>query len=387
MATIKQLEDGSWEFRVRYYSGGKQKEIRRRGLKKREAVKQANEMENKVLKGYDLQGGNVEFGPYMRDWYETFRKGEHSAYNDEEIERSVRFAENNFSGVKLRDLTRKEYQQAINQYASGHSTASVRKIHMYMKACLQDAIQDGVIYKDPTYRIKTKGRIKPKDEQLKFLNLADTEKLSRYILKDLKWRYISRHMILFALATGCRFSEVSGMTWDCIDLDNKTVRVDKKWDWHNTHTFGPTKTASSKRLITIDDETAKWLEHLKVEQSAQKAKLKEDPNPNNLVFVDKTYHLVSDNAVNKTLRLLADKLSIKKVTFHALRHTHASIQLYSGRSISWLSKRLGHASIMTTYKVYIHIIDELFTRENEESNETMSTIFKLDAKQKVVNIR
>ncbi|MDF2910621.1 MAG: hypothetical protein K0Q56_1502 [Sporolactobacillus laevolacticus] len=387
MAVIKQLENGKWEYRVRYRNSGPQKEIRRRARTKKEAVRLANELENKVLKGYDVLDGNVLFGPHMREWYETYRKGEHSAYNDEEIERSVRFAENNFPGVKLKDLTRKMYQEAINKYAAGHSTASIRKIHMYMKACLQDAIQEGIIFKDPTYRIKIKGKVKEKDEQLKFLSQADTEKLSRYILKDLKWRYISRHMILFALATGCRFSEVCGLTWDCVDLDAKTVRINKKWDYHNKNDFGPTKTESSRRVITIDDETVKWIKHLKAEQSAKKAKLKVDPNPYNLVFVGKDYRLITNTAVNKTLRTLAETLKIKRVTFHALRHTHASIQLYNGRSISWVSKRLGHKNIMTTYKTYIHIIDELFTRENEESNETMSQIFKIEDEKKVVKLR
>ncbi|MCO7176503.1 site-specific integrase, partial [Sporolactobacillus kofuensis] len=241
--------------------------------------------------------------------------------------------------------------------------------------------------KDPTYKIKTKGKVKEKAEELKFLSQTDTEKLSHYILKELKWRYISRHMILFALATGCRYSEVCGMTWDCIDLEDKTVRVNKKWDYHNAHDFGPTKTDSSRRVITIDDETIKWITHLKAEQSTQKAKLKDDPNPHNLVFVGKNYQLVTNTAVNKTLRSLADTLDIKSVTFHALRHTHASIQLYNGRSISWVSKRLGHKNIMTTYKTYVHIIDELFTRENEESNETMSKIFKVPDEKKVVSLR
>lgn len=387
MAVIKQLSNGMWEYRVRYRVGGKQKEIKRHTLKKKDAVKQANEIENKVLKGFDLQDGNVLFGPHMRNWYETFRKGEHSGYNDEEIERSVRFAEKNFPGIKFKDLSRRMYQKSINKYAATHATASVRKIHMYMKDCIQDALQEGIIYKDPTYKIKTTGKVKAKDEELKFLSQADTQHLSRYILKDLKWRYISRHMILFALATGCRFSEVCGMTWDCVDLENKTVRVNKKWDYHNAKDFGPTKTESSRRVITIDDETVKWLTHLKAEQSEQKAKLKDDPNPHNLVFVGKNYQLITNNAVNKALRSLADKLKIKSVTFHALRHTHASIQLYNGRSISWLSKRLGHKNIMTTYKTYIHIIDELFDKETEGSNETMSGIFKLDDKQKVVSLR
>lgn len=386
MAILKQLKNGKWEFRVRYRSGGKQKEIRRRVNSRREAIKQSNEIENKMIKGYDLQGGNVLFGPYMRDWYETYRKGEHSAYNDEEIERSVRFAEGNFAGIKIKDLTRKDYQQSINNYAATHSTASVRKIHMYMKACIQDAIQEGIVFKDPTYKIKTAGKVREKDEELKFLSLGEVEKLSQYILTNLKWRYISRHMILFALATGCRFSEVCGLTWDCVDLKKKTVKINKKWDYHNTHDFGPTKTESSMRTITIDDETVKWITHLKAEEDKVITANKNNPNPYNLVFVNKSFDLITNSAVNKALKEFCKKLGIKVVTFHALRHTHASLSLYSGRSINYVSKRLGHKDIMTTYNIYSHIIDELFDHETEAENKSMSDIFSKKEDKKVVNL-
>ncbi|MCO7176152.1 Arm DNA-binding domain-containing protein [Sporolactobacillus kofuensis] len=67
MAMIQQLKNGNWEYRVRYRVGGTQKEIRRRVRTKKEAVKAANEMENKVFKGYDVQGGNILFGAHMRD--------------------------------------------------------------------------------------------------------------------------------------------------------------------------------------------------------------------------------------------------------------------------------------------------------------------------------
>lgn len=194
----------------------------------------------------------------------------------------MRFAESNFPGIKLKGLTRRDYQRAIHKYAATHSTASVRKYHIYLRACIQDAIQEGIIFKDPTYKVNTCRHVAEKMEELKYLSQADTEKLSAYILKDLKWRYISRYMIFFALATGCRFSEVCGLTWDCVDLCKKTVKINKKWDYHNSNDFGPTKTESSNRTITIDDETVKWMTRLKAEHGIVLAAHKDNPNPHTL---------------------------------------------------------------------------------------------------------
>ncbi|MFC6386726.1 hypothetical protein ACFP7A_08930 [Sporolactobacillus kofuensis] len=47
----------------------------------------------------------------------------------------------------MKDLTRNMYQRAISTYAATHATASVRKMHMYMKDCIQDALQEGLIFK------------------------------------------------------------------------------------------------------------------------------------------------------------------------------------------------------------------------------------------------
>lgn len=65
----------------------------------------------------------------------------------------------------------------------------------------------------------------------------------------------------------------------------------------------------------------------------------------------------------------------KLYTSHALRHTHASLLLYEGRDISYVSKRLGHKDIMTTYNTYTHVIQEMSAREDEALDPTMIKIF------------
>ena len=46
-------------------------------------------------------------------------------------------------------------------------------------------------------------------------------------------------------------------------------------------------------------------------------------------------------------------------SIHGLRHTHASLLLFAGVSIASVARRLGHASMTTTQKTYLHIIQEL----------------------------
>lgn len=96
-----------------------------------------------------------------------------------------------------------------------------------MRSCLRDAIQDGIIYKDPTYKVIAKGNVSKKDEELKYLNYNDSVQLVKVLIEDIKPTYISRYIILFGLATGCRFSEIIGLVWKNVDFKNQTVKIDR----------------------------------------------------------------------------------------------------------------------------------------------------------------
>ena len=61
--------------------------------------------------------------------------------------------------------------------------------------------------------------------------------------------------------------------------------------------------------------------------------------------------------------LVADALGMPEITFHGLRHTHASQLIDAGVDIVTISKRLGHASPDVTLRVYAH----LFQRDDDKA--------------------
>jgi integrase len=321
----------------------------RRFPDKKEAELAAAELEKQLHKGYDINAGDQLFPEYMRNWFELYKKGKHSKEHDKNVELSVKLVEQYFQVVKLKELTRDMYQKFINEIAENRATETVKKRHTYIKECIKAAIEEGIITRDPTYKIVVKGKKKGKekkgkDEELKYLNYEEAKKLIAEIKKDMRPKYISRYIVLFALATGARFSEIIGLTWDCVDFKNRLITINKTWDYKYTNDFADTKTYSSKRTIKIDVDTCKMLKELKKAQNetAIKTGLR---NEKNLVFVNTKMELVSNNAVNKTLKMLCRKLGLKEVTMHSLRHTHASMLLYRKANIKYISKRLGHKDI------------------------------------------
>ncbi|WP_158682944.1 site-specific integrase [Lactobacillus sp. CBA3605] len=117
----------------------------------------------------------------------------------------------------------------------------------------------------------------------------------------------------------------------------------------------PTKTKSSNRVVTAPPYLIKLLGSLHQEQIAAGIQ-----NNLHLVFMGKFSSKVpSDNSVNKSLRAAHERLGIKKITFHGLRHTHASYLLYKDVSIYIIAQRLGHSDVGITQRVYAHVIAEL----------------------------
>ena len=82
-------------------------------------------------------------------------------------------------------------------------------------------------------------------------------------------------------------------------------------------------------------------------------------------------NLISNKAVTDTLRKFLIENRKGNYTLHSLRHTHASMLLAKGLSIQYVSKRLGHANIEITWRVYSHLLEELKTEEDEKLNKVI----------------
>ena len=92
---------------------------------------------------------------------------------------------------------------------------------------------------------------------------------------------------------------------------------------------------------------------------------------NESIFANKKIY---NSTVNDILCRYCKKLNIPVISIHGLRHTHASLLLFAGVSIASVARRLGHASMTTTQKTYLHIIQEL---ENKDVNLVMRSLSEL----------
>lgn len=360
MASYKKLKSG-WQYRVSYKDeDGKYKTKSKNGFRtKSEAQAEAENIEKLLRDGYVIDGDET-YANYMQNWYETFKKDVHSVNNNADIELSIKWVKAYFKNTLLKDVTREKYQNFVNWYGKSRSTASVRKIHVYASGCLEDAFNQGHISRNPVWKISVKGTVPAKQDKDKFLNYRDSQKLIEEMKRGLKPEWHSRYMILIALATGMRFSEILALNWSDINLEKGIIDVNKTFDYRKAHEFSTTKTVSSVRVIPIDKVTVNLLRNFKISN---------DRRYKNNLFIEETergYDHVSNSAVNKALHNACERVNIKKINFHSLRHTHCSLLIYSNINIKYISQRLGHSSTDITYRIYGHIIEEMEQKETDK---------------------
>lgn len=72
---------------------------------------------------------------------------------------------------------------------------------------------------------------------------------------------------------------------------------------------------------------------------------------------------VYNSTVNDLLAKHCRNAEVPVISIHGLRHTHASLLLFAGVSIASVARRLGHSNITTTQKTYLHIIQELESKD------------------------
>ncbi len=299
------------------------------------------------------------FCDYYLRWITIYKEGAIRKVTMEKYRMAHAWIKKLAPELKTGELTRVTYQELLNEYAKYHEKQTTMDFHHQLKCAILDAVDEGLIERDPTRKAIIKGK-PPKSKKTKFLNqyelhqMLDTLRLG----KEPDWEWF----ILLVAKTGMRFSEALALTPADFDFAHQMISVTKTYNYKEpSGGFLPTKNKSSIRKIQIDWRT--------VVQFSELTKGLPEDKP---IFVDSRPF---NSTVNNILARHCKEAGVPVITIHGLRHTHASILLFAGVSIVRVARRLGHSSMNTTQKTYLHIIQEL---ENKDINLVMRSISELD---------
>lgn len=302
--------------------------------------------------------GTDKFCEYYAKWITVYKKGAIRQVTLDKYLMTLKWLEKLIPDLQVRDLNRIAYQQLLNDYAEYHERQTTMDFHHQLKGAILDAVDEGLIDRDPTRKAIIKGKT-PSAKKIKYLNQFELHTLLASLeLKDeVNWDYF----ILLVAKTGMRFSEALALTPKDFDFYHQTLSISKTWDYKGKGGFQPTKNKSSVRKIQIDWQTVIRFSEL----------VKNLPEDRPIFVRGKVYN----STVNDVLCRYCERCSIPVISVHGLRHTHASLLLFTGVSIASVARRLGHSSMTTTQKTYLHIIQEL---ENKDIDLVMRSLSGLN---------
>ena len=185
------------------------------------------------------------------------------------------------------------------------------------------------------------------------------------------------YRVMFELAsqTGCRLGEVLGLTWQDIDTDALTVTFVAQLDrWGRRQ---PLKTKRSRRTLEVTPEIIAAVRRAKLAAALS--------GPHDLVFCTKTgkghdHRNIGGRVLARAVKRAGleaverDGVAVQPApTFHSLRHSHASALIAQGWDIEEVSARLGHTSVATTQRIYVHQFDA--ARRSPERRDRLAAIY------------
>lgn len=358
-------DEWSWAFVVDLAPPGAPRKQRARSgfATKAEALDAMSDLQQSARAGTVVDPSKLTVSDYLAQWLKAY-KAEVRAGTWTAAEGHVRnYIKPRIGDYPLQSLTRTVVRGMYAELREsgrvrgegGLSPKSCHNIHLTLHKALKDAVKDKLIVSNPAdgaHKLPTSSR-----PQIKSWN---TDELRTFLFAAASERLFP--LLRLAGYTGMRRGELAGLRWREVDLDAGTVTVSRqRVKTGGGVEVGRPKTKRGERTLDIDQETVAVLrEHRKGQLAEQLAA--EEWEDSGLVFTaeDGDGAGLHPDVISQTFDRIVggdeDGIDVQRITFHGLRHTHATILLAQGVPLHVVSRRLGHSSEAFTAQVYGHVL-------------------------------
>ena len=254
--------------------------------------------------------------------------------------------------VALSDLRPHMVQTFINGLEL--SPASVRLAYKVLHMALEKAVKLEYIPKNPAA-----GSELPKLEQKEIHPLDDQQ--VALLLKTAKGGDME-YLITVALFTGCRLSELLGLTWDTVDFKQGTITINKQLARPEHRGATPFLSPKNRKTRTITPASSVMTALKNQKRRQMKQQLKVGPlwdNQYHMVFTTEIGEPLDQWKAEKGFSAVLDAAGLVGVRFHDLRHTYAVNAIRAGDDIKTIQGNLGHASAAFTLDRYGHFTERM----------------------------
>ena len=258
---------------------------------------------------------------------------------------------------KLRPLDIETWHDALRAAGRvrGKGELSARTIghaHKVLGRALADAVGHEVIHRNVA-RLKKPPKVDDDGEMVIVRDVPD-------LLKKMEGSAL-RLPGLLGLLCGMRIGEVLALRWRNVDMDGKVIKVREALEETGKHGIRSKlpKSKAGRRDITMPDDVVEAMRAYRRDQLELRLQLGQGRLPDDaLLFATLEGEPRSPSTVSRAWGDFAGKIGLPEVTFHNLRHSHASQLIDAGVDIVTISRRLGHAKPDITLRIYAHLFRE-----------------------------
>jgi integrase len=326
---------------------------RHRGRQHKETCRTFNEAREKKSLRDSVDSKPVErtrFGDYFPKWIESYAGLTHRGFSETtrpEYRRPIQnFAMPRWQTWKLSAIEPRDVRELFMSLRNeGKSTSSIRKLRAALSALFATAIEDNLITSNPVRGVRIPKPLEehiPPERRAKALTRAELATLFSAIPED--WHLFFEFMV----HTGLRISEGIGLVWEHIELEGKPRVKVREQVYRGVRK--ELKSGAGRRDIPLAPRmTARLVAHRAATYAGPRAP----------VFPsDVGTELIRGKVADRVLNPARDLVQMKWVSFHAFRHTCASLLFAEGKNIKQIQTWLGHADPAFTLRTYIHLLDD-----------------------------
>ena len=359
--SVRERSDGRWEGRVivGYDDNGKPIQKSVFAKTKTECNKKLKQLKDETVmvtgRLPSHAKASMKFGEWMDMWYQYYGKMGVSPTTQDSYKNYIyNHIIADIGDLQLDQLTQKHLQDYYerlklggrlvrqNVFGEGVSDRMVRGCHAICRKALEKACAVGLIPINPAIGCK----IPPK--KAREMEILTREEIQRFIIQAAYDGYYE--LFLLEFATGMRRGEICGLQWNDLNFSTGELSIRRQVVSVNDGVMvKKPKTKNSVRTVIIDTALLKVLYELKEKSESE------------WIFASpvKADSPLNPQTVYRKTQQILERAECKKVRFHDLRHTFATMSLENGMDIKTLSNMIGHSSVATTLDIYSHITDEM----------------------------
>ncbi len=375
--TVYHRKDGRWEAAIThgYNENGNPKRYRVIRATRDEAVKALNDIITNLNLGVPVEMPKQTVEEYLAFWLKEHITPHRAPKTTRFYEQMIRLHINPKVGrLQLSKLSAQHIQSLLNAVQdAGLTPRTVQAVRATLRSALTTAWKWSLIRENPATRVNVPRVVKSAPVYLTFEECG--------ALADAAAGHYLENLIILALGTGLRLGEATGLTWDRIDFDRETLRVDQQLQRvASKFTLRDLKSSSSHRTLPLNEQALSALQAQRALQMMMKVKDGEEFNRMGLVFTTPDGLPLDPKTVDSNLKKFATAAGVKKVVgFHKLRHTVATHMAATGVPLTVVKDQLGHSQISLTANTYSHAVPSALREASNALGRLMADRGKSDS--------